>query len=135
MSVGTGLSHRLMGCSFKRCNKPVAARHLWGACHGLILFEGVAELILSKFDMPYKAHIALTNVKTSDFLEFCNTLSTPTGFVSILYCIGKALAAVFKQIEYKFEAFGSLVVGVGDVVEAHGFADESSHGYDASGGF
>ncbi len=30
-------------------------------------FEGVAELIFSKFNMPYKAPITLTNVKSSDF--------------------------------------------------------------------
>lgn len=29
--------------------------------------EGVAELIFSKFNMPYKAPIALTNVKMSEF--------------------------------------------------------------------
>ena len=36
--------------------------------------EGVAELILSKFNMPYKISVVLINVKTSNFQDFCNTL-------------------------------------------------------------
>ncbi len=36
--------------------------------------EGVAELNFSKLNMPYKAPVALANVKFGGFWKFCNTL-------------------------------------------------------------
>ena len=37
--------------------------------------EGVAELKFWNFNVPYKAYMALTNVKTLQLWKFCNTLS------------------------------------------------------------
>ena len=36
--------------------------------------EGVAELKFWNFNVPYKAYMALTNVKTLQLWKFCNTL-------------------------------------------------------------
>ena len=37
--------------------------------------EGVAELKFWNFNVPYKAYMALTNVKTLQLWKFCNTLA------------------------------------------------------------
>lgn len=37
-------------------------------------YEGVAELKFWNFNVPYKAYMALTNVKTLQLWKFCNTL-------------------------------------------------------------
>ena len=41
---------------------------------GLSQKEGVAELKFWNFNVPYKAYMALTNVKTLQLWKFCNTL-------------------------------------------------------------
>ena len=37
--------------------------------------EGVAELKFWNFNVPYKAYMALTNVKTLQLWKFCNTVA------------------------------------------------------------
>ena len=40
----------------------------------------------------------------------------------------EAVAAVSQEVENQLEAFGALVVGVGDVVVAHGHVHKGGHG-------
>ena len=48
--------------------------------------EGVAELKFWNFNVPYKAYMALTNVKTLQLWKFCNTLSYKLSFLTHPLC-------------------------------------------------
>ena len=61
--------------SSKRTLLLLAHDYSWGKKESNIKKEGVAELKFWNFNVPYKAYMALTNVKTLQLWKFCNTLA------------------------------------------------------------